>query len=174
VLQSPDSIAATFMVFGGLVGFVLMLFAQAKAQVLNSYSSSLCIANLADALFRWRPGRVTFVLLANAIALAMLYGHILELVEAWIQLMGVLLSALAGVIIMDYYFVGPRLASADGSPVNENESVNWSGVITILSAVFVAHFLLGDYFRLEVLSSIVCVIFIYPLLRLRLLRVSAA
>jgi len=78
VLQSPDSIAATFMVFGGLVGFILMVFAQAKAQVLNSYSSSLCIANLADAVFRWRPGRVVFVVLANIIALVMLYGHILD------------------------------------------------------------------------------------------------
>ena len=183
VLQSPDSIAATFMVFGGLVGFILMLLAQAKAQVLNSYSSSLCIANLADAVFRWRPGRVAFVVLANVIALVMLYGHILELVEAWIQLMGVLLSALASVIIMDYYFVGPRLAT--GNVVQEGtggeglvreddgESVNWSGVIAIFTAVIVAHFVLRDYFRLEVLTSILCVVCVYPLLRLRLLRTSA-
>jgi len=174
VLQSPDSIAATFMVFGGLVGFILMVFAQAKAQVLNSYSSSLCIANLADAVFRWRPGRVVFVVLANIIALVMLYGHILELVEAWIQLMGVLLSALASVIIMDYYFVGPRLASGNGHPANNEESVNWSGVIAIITAVIVAHFLLKDYFRLEVLSSILCVVCVYPLLRLQLLRTSVA
>jgi len=186
VLQSPDSIAATFMVFGGLTGFVLMLFAQAKAQVLNSYSSSLCIANLADAVFRWRPGRVVFVVLANVIALVMLYGHILELVEAWIQLMGVLLSALASVIIMDYYFVSPRLAAGDGhaghddtgredaSREGNGESINWSGVIAIITAVIVAHFVLRDYFRLEVLSSILCVVCVYPLLRLKLLRTSVA
>jgi len=170
VLQSPDSIAATFMVFGGLVGFILMLFAQAKAQVLNSYSSSLCIANLADVVFRWRPGRVAFVVLANVIALLMLYGNILELVEVWIQLMGVLLSALATVIIMDFYFVGPRLASSGVRTGHDDESINWSGVIAIITAVIVAHFLLRDLFRLEVLTSILCVVFVYPLLRLRLLR----
>jgi len=174
VLQSPDSIAATFMVFGGLAGFILMLFAQTKAQVLNSYSSSLCLANLADATLRWRPGRVTFVVLANVIALAMLYGHILELVEAWIQLMGVLLSALASVIIMDYYFVGPRLVAGGRHAARDDEAVNWSGVIAIITAVIVAHFLLGAFFRLEVFSSILCVALVYPLLRLQLLRASAA
>ncbi len=177
VLQSPDSIAATFMVLSGALGFILMLLAQAKAQVLNTYSSSLCIANLADALFRWRPGRVVFVVLANAIALAMLYGHILEMVETWIKLMGVLLSALASVIIMDYYFVGPRLASDNQHTTREDlghsvfqEPVNWSGVIAIIAAAAIAHFMLRNYFKLEVLSSIASVVCIYPLLRLRLFR----
>ncbi len=92
VLQSPDSIAATFMVFAGLLGFVAMIFAQVKTQVLNTYSASLCITNLFDALFSWRPGRVTFVVLANIIGLILLYGHILELVEQWIKLLGVFLD----------------------------------------------------------------------------------
>ena len=170
VLQSPDSIAATFMVFGGLVGFALMLLAQAKAQVLNTYSSSLCIANLFDALLGWRPGRVFFVVLANIIALSMLYGHILEFIEAWIQLLGVLLSALAGVIIMDYYVVGPRLERAGQMVVDE--VVNWSGVITIIVAVILAHYVLQSFLRVEVLGSLLCVATLYPLLRLVLMRPS--
>ncbi len=172
VLQSPDSIGATFMVFGGLVGFVLMLLAQAKAQVLNSYSSSLCIANLFDALLRWRPGRVFFVILANLIALLMLYGHILEFIEAWIRLLGVLLSALAGLIIMDYYVVRPKLKRA--GQVAVDEAVNWSGVITIIVAVILAHYVLQPYLRIEVLGSLLCVATLYPLLRLVIMRPSAA
>jgi cytosine permease len=167
VLQSPDSIAATFIVFGGVVGFILMLLAQAKAQVLNSYSSSLCIANLFDALFRWRPGRVFFVILANIIALTMLYGRILEFVEVWIKLLGVLLSALAAVIIVDYYLVGPRLRRLGREP--DEEAVNWAGVITIITAVVVAHFVLQPYLPVEVLGSLICVATIYPLLRLVLI-----
>ena len=168
VLQSPDSIGATFMVFGGLLGFLLMLLAQAKAQVLNSYSSSLCIANLLDALLRWRPGRVFFVIIANVIALLMLYGHILEFVEAWIQLLGVLLSALAGTIIMDYYVVGPKLKRAGRGGVDE--IVNWSGVVTIIAAVMLAHYVLQPYLRIEVLGSLLCVATLYPLLRLVIMR----
>jgi cytosine permease len=162
VLRSPDSIAATFMVFGGLIGFLLMILAQAKAQVLNNYSSSLCIANFFDALFRWRPGRLTFVILANVIALAMLYGEILHFVEEWIKLLGVLLSALAETIIADYYFVGPRL----GSMAAEPDAVNWAGITSILFAVLCAHWLLKPYQPIEVLTSLACVAVIYPTLRL--------
>lgn len=170
VLQSPDSIAATFMVFGGFIGFLLMLLAQAKAQVLNTYSSSLCIANLFDAVFRWRPGRLTFVILANIIALVMLYGEILHFVEEWIKLLGVLLSALAGTIIMDYYLVAPRLRAAGQ---DAEASVNWAGVITIVAAVLLAHVLLRRYLPIEVLTSLGSVAILYPVLRLTVFRPAA-
>jgi len=166
VLKSPDSIAATFMVFGGAFGFLLMILAQAKAQVLNTYSSSLCLTNLFDALFRWRPGRITFVVLANVIALVMLYGEILHFVEAWIRLLGVLLSALAATIILDYYVVSRRLANVPPQPA----VVNWAGVIAIVAAVFGAHWLLRPYQPIEVLTSLACVGVIYPALRLTVFR----
>jgi cytosine permease len=164
VLRSPDSIAATFMVFGGAGGFLLMVLAQAKAQVLNTYSSSLCIANLCDALFGWRPGRLAFVVLANLIALAMLYGRILHFVEAWISLLGVLLAALAAVIIMDFYVAAPRLPRARGP-----ESVNRAGVLTLVVAILLAHFVLSRWMPVEVLGALACVVVLYPLLRLKLL-----
>jgi len=174
LLQSPDSIAATFMVFGGMVGFLLMILAQAKAQVLNNYSSSLCIANLFDALFGWRPGRLTFVILANIIALLMLYGDILHFVEEWIKLLGVLLSALAATIIVDYFFVSPRFSSVDSTVDDSPTSVNWAGIVAIVSAVILAHWLLKPVQPVEVLSSLVCVAVIYPVLRLTVFRPSGA
>ncbi|MEX2123515.1 MAG: cytosine permease [Woeseia sp.] len=170
LLQSPDSIAATFMVFGGVTGFLLMILAQAKAQVLNTYSSSLCIANLFDALVHWRPGRLTFVVLANLIALAMLYGEILHFVEEWIKLLGVLLSALAATIIVDYYIVSPRFPAAAGEPATESAVVNWAGVTSIIVAVFAAHWLLQPFQPIEVLTSLVCVAVVYPALRFTVFR----
>jgi len=166
VLRSPDSIAATFMVFGGVTGFLLMILAQAKAQVLNTYSSSLCLANLGDALAGWRPGRFTFVVLANAIALGMLYGEILHFVEDWIKLLGVLLSALAGTIILDYYVVRHRVRPTSSPPA----AINWAGVIAILAAVYGAHWLFRPYQPVEVLTSLALVALIYPALRLTLFR----
>lgn len=165
VLNSPDSIAAVFMVFGGVVGFVLMIIAQSKAQVLNCYSASLCLSNLFDALFGWRPGRFTFVIFANVIALMMLYGHILELVEAWLSLLGVLLSSLAGVILVDYYLVKPWLEMR-ATVTHDAENINWAGVITILASIFSAHYLLNDIIKIEVISSCMVVLIGYPLLRL--------
>jgi cytosine permease len=109
--------------------------------------------------------------LANFIALLMLYGHILEFIEAWIRLLGVLLSALAGLIIMDYYVVGPKLKRAGQTAVDE--AVNWPGVITIIVAVILAHYVLEPYLRIEVLGSLLCVAALYPLLRLVIMRPSA-
>lgn len=40
VLQSPDRMAVTFVEFGGLVGFLLMIHTNAEAQVLNTCSAS--------------------------------------------------------------------------------------------------------------------------------------
>ncbi len=99
-------------------------------------------------------------------ALGMLYGEILHFVEAWIRLLGVLLSALAATIILDYYVVSPRLKPA--SP--ELAAVNWAGVIAIVAAVFSAHWLLKPYQPIEVLTSLVCVGVIYPSLRLTVFR----
>lgn len=165
VLKSPDSIAAAFIIFGQFAGFALMMAAQAKTQVLNTYSSSLSVANLADALFGWRPGRIHFVVIANIIALLMLYGHILELVEAWIKLLSVLLSALASVIIADFFIVRPRL-EARGIDCSKPREVNWIGVASIALAVGSAHYLLKPYQPVEVLTSIVVTLVCYSALML--------
>lgn len=147
-LQSPDSVAATFIVFGGLTGTVLMLLAQSKAQVLNTYSASLALANLADAAGGWRPGRLSFVVLANIIALLMLYGRILALVEAWITLLGVVTAALAGVIIADYY-LRPRGDTPAAPP-----RFHLPGIAAIVLATVGAHYWLVDLVPIEFLSAI--------------------
>jgi cytosine permease len=165
VLNSPDSIASAFMLFGGVIGFLLMIVAQAKAQVLNVYGASLSLTNFFDALFNWQPGRFIFVLIANIIALLMLYGHILELVEAWIGLLGVLLSTLSGVILIDYFIVTPLLEKKASTAI-KTESINWAGLITILSSVILAHYVLADIITIEVITACLTVFVLYPLLRL--------
>ena len=165
VLNSPDSIAAAFMLFGGVIGFFLMIMAQAKAQVLNCYGASLSLTNFFDALFDWRPGRFIFVLMANVIALLMLYGHILELVEVWIGLLGILLSTLSGIILVDFFIVTPLMEKKSHSSL-KTESINWAGVITILSSVILAHYVLTDIIVIEVISAGLIVVMFYPLLRM--------
>jgi cytosine permease len=110
--------------------------------------------------------------LANVIALLMLYGEILHFVEEWIKLLGVLLSALATTIILDYYVVSRRAAGGAGAGAGAWEPVNWAGVIAILGAVVCAHWLFRPYQPIEVLTSIVAVAVIYLPLRLTVLRPS--
>jgi cytosine permease len=96
----------------------------------------------------------------------MLYGEILHFVEAWIRLLGVLLSALAATIILDYYVVSRRLKQVPEALAE----VNWAGVIAILAAVYFAHWLLRPYQPIEVLTSLASVAVIYPALRLTIFR----
>ena len=103
--------------------------------------------------------------MANVIALLMLYGHILELVEVWIGLLGVLLSTLSGIILVDFFIVTPLLEKKSHSSMNI-ESINWAGVITILSSVILAHYVLTDIIVIEVITAGLIVIMLYPLLRL--------
>jgi cytosine permease len=161
LLRSSDSITATFMVFAEATGVILMFLAQVKTQVLNTYRSSLCLANLFNAQFSWRPGRVAFVVLANIIALLMLYEHILEFVEAWIKPLSVLLSSLASVIIVDYFVVSPRLNTA-----KRDKAINWAAVISIIAAVVLAHWELRPVISIQVITSIGSVVVLYPLLRM--------
>jgi cytosine permease len=48
--------------------------------------------------------------------------------------------------------------------------VNWSGVLALLTAVFTAHFVLRRWLPVEVLGALACVVVLYPLLRLGVLR----
>ncbi len=164
-LQSPDSIASAFIIFGGVIGAVLMVLAQSKAQVLNTYSGSLALTNLFDVTVGWRPGRIVFVVLANLIGLVMLYGKILALVNAWITILGVITTALAMLMIVDYFIVRPKLGTSDVSAAPD-EAVNWSGVISVVAATVLAHYVLDDVIQVQFFTSALTVLIVYPLLRL--------
>lgn len=164
-LQSPDSIASAFIIFGGVLGAVLMVLAQSKAQVLNTYSGSLALTNLFDVAFNWRPGRIVFVVLANLIGLVMLYGKILALVNAWITILGVMTTALAMLMICDYFIVRPRLGQTDIAAHRE-ETVNWSGVVSVVAATVLAHYVLAPWQPVQFFTSAVTVLVVYPALRL--------
>ncbi len=167
-LASPSSIASTFVIFGGAIGAALMVLAQSKAQVLNTYSGSLALTNLFDAAFGWRPGRFTFVVIANVIGIGMLYGKLLALVNSWITILGVLTTSLAGVIVADYFIV-PRLARV-ATTGQHIESVNWAGVFTIAIGTCLAHYVLRSVVRIEFFTSLLVSLILYPVLRIFVFR----
>ncbi|WCT79146.1 purine-cytosine permease family protein [Novosphingobium humi] len=165
-LQSPDSITAAFVVLGGAMGTLLLVLAQGKTQVLNTYSASLSLSNLFDAL-HFRPGRFTFVVMGNVLGLLMIYGNLLELINSWVTMLGVLTTAFAGIIVADFYIVR-RIMNTEltGSFVN-TESINWSGVITLMIAVLSSHYLLHGIFPVEGITTLAVCLIVYPLLRLQ-------
>ena len=167
--MAQNNTGAYFVIFAGIAGFVLMYVAQAKAQVLNTYSGSLSLSNFFDALFGWRPGRLAMVVLGNAIGLAMTAGGILALLQAWLGVLGILTTSFVGVILADYYFVrrGVRARRDDV------EAYNAAGLATITAATACAWWLQSagaGIFRLGFLVALVLSLTLYPLLRTTVLK----
>jgi cytosine permease len=169
-LASPSSIASTFIIFGGVLGAILMLLAQSKAQVLNTYSGSLALANFSDAVIGWRPGRFVFVVLANVIGLVMLYGKLLALVNSWITVLGVLTTSLAGVVVADFYIVRKGDKQQATRVTRQSEAFNWAGIVTILVGTGMAHYIMQGIVRIEFFTSLVVSLVLYPVLRLAVFR----
>lgn len=162
-----NNAGAFFVVLAGTLGFVLMWVAQVKAQVLNTYSGSLSLTNLADGLFGRSPSRVVMVVVGNVIGLLMVAGDILGLIGSYLGILGVTTTALASVIIADYFIVRRRrVADPD-----ETESVNWAGVVSVVGAS-----LLGGVLQetgvtpLGFVVALVVVLVAYPVLRTTVLR----
>lgn len=168
-LQSPDSVAAAFIVFGGFLGTALMLLAQTKAQVLNTYSASLSLTNLLDATLGWRPGRLTFVVLANVLALLMMVGSILDWFNAFITVLGILTTCFSAISIADYFLVRPRLDAAQLAR-NQSEAFNWAGILVCALGFVLAHYVLNSVIKLEFFTAVIFSLLAYPPLRLAMLR----
>jgi len=168
-LESPDSIVAAFVVLGGAMGAWLLVLAQGKTQVLNNYAASLSLSNLFDAL-NLRMGRLTFVVLANVIGLLMLYGSILELIDSWVTILGVLVTAFAGIVVADYYIVKTLLGREPKAVQEEPENVNWAGVVTLLVSAFMAHYVLASILPIQAITTLIISILLYPLLRTTVLK----
>lgn len=158
VLNSPDSVASAFIVFGGALGGILMVLAQSKAQVLNTYSSSLSLTSLSDSTINWRPGRITFVVLANVVSAMFLIGSILSWFNTFITVLGVLMTCYAGIILADYFIVSRR------NPAAATPSINWPGVATTVISFVLAHYVLNTLIPIEFFTSLIGALVLYPLL----------
>lgn len=168
--MSPEGVTAAFLLFGGGIGVALMILAQGKAQVLNTYSGSLALSNLFDAV-GLRMNRVVMVVIANAVGLLMVAFGILDQFNAWIEILGVITTAFAGIMIVDYFFVSRKLGRSEAL---STESVNWAGVITTVVATILAHFVLNKIVTIQFFTSLGVSVLLYPLLRLALFRPSSA
>lgn len=168
-IENPDRVAAAFIIFGGVIGAVLMVLAQSKAQVLNTYSSALSLTNMFDAIFSWRPGRIVFVVLANLLSLVFLYEEILTFFNDFLKTLGILTTCFGGIMLADYFFVRPRLGHRDTS-IYGADLVNWAGVLSIAAGFVMAHYILHDIIQIEFFTALAFSFFVYPVLRLYVLR----
>ncbi|MCG2622582.1 cytosine permease [Arthrobacter sp. I2-34] len=153
---------AYFVILSGFLGFLVMYAAQIKAQVINTYSGSLTLANLYDAVLGRKPNRIAMVVAANVIALISVWANILGVITQYLGLLGILTFSLCALVIADFFIVRKR-RPADTAKV---ERFNWAGLIAVVAGSGVSYFLTATgIFPLGFLLTLVLTPLIYVLLR---------
>ena len=164
-VENPDRVAAAFIIFGGALGALLMFLANAKAQVLNTYSASLSLTNIMDALFGWKPGRIVFVVAANLLSLLFLYGEIISWFKSFLIILSILTMSFSGIMLADYFIVKRWLRRTNSLP-RDVQRVNRAGVITIICSFVLSHYVLNRIIPIEFVTAIMVSLLLYPLLSL--------
>ncbi|MER5179116.1 hypothetical protein ABT009_12230 [Streptomyces sp. NPDC002896] len=160
--MSHSNVGGYFIVLAGVLGFVVMYAAQAKAQVINTYSGSLALSNLSDAVTRRSPGRFWMVVAGNVIGLLAIKGDILDLINSWLGVLGILTTSLCTLVITDFFWVRRRRPA----PADRVENFNWAGILAMLAASTVAYTLTKTgVTHLGFLVALVLTGLLYPLLR---------
>lgn len=164
--MSQANPGAYFIVLAGFIGFIVMYAAQAKAQVINTYSGSLALSNLSDALFRTSPGRLVMVVLGNVIGLIAIWANILDQINKWLGALGILTTSLCVLMIVDYFVV----RRGEAARADRVERFNWAGVIALVVSSVIAYELQDhDVTHLGFLVAMVLTTVIYAGLRLTIL-----
>ncbi|ROO86023.1 cytosine permease [Actinocorallia herbida] len=160
--MTTSDAGAYFIVLGGAIGFIVMYAAQAKAQVINTYSGSLALSNFFDATTGRAIGRFWWVVIGNVIGLLAVWGDILGFINGWLGALGILTTSLCTLVIVDFFVVRKQVAAS----TERVENFNWAGIVTLLAASGIAYALVeADVTGLGFAVALVLTAIGYPLLR---------
>lgn len=140
IVEKVQSLAHTnagayFVMLAGMIGFLVMMAAQVKAQVINAYSGSLSLTNLVDALFHTKTSRILMLVLANVIAIAAVMGGILGMFVQFLGALGVATFSLCALIVADYFI----LRNQQDAALHKVERFNWAGIIAMVVGFVVSY-----------------------------------
>lgn len=161
-----NNVGGDFIILGGVVGLILMVLAQGKVQVLNTYLASLALSNAGDA-FGFRPGRFWMIVIANIIGLIFIVGNLMGLILSWLAFIGILTTSQAVIMLADFFIVNKGKDVHQITP----PQVNWAGVVTIIVAT-VLSFLLAKVIPILFITAVVVSVILYPLLRKNVFKES--
>lgn len=161
---------AYFIILSTGVGYALMCVAQAKVQVLNTYSGSLALSNLYQVLTGRHPNRLVMIMLTQVVCLIMIAAGVFNKLSGFISVLGIVVVGFIALAVADFYLVG----RGRRTELAEVESVDWAGVLTLAFASIVAYLLVeSGVFPFGFVTSTVLVLVAYPVVRLKLIKPRA-
>ncbi|WED70288.2 cytosine permease [Pectobacterium colocasium] len=146
LVGTEDLVEVFFSIGLGMSAIVVLIFAQWTTNSTNLVSASLGLSVVIRALSR----PVLVVLMAIA-GLLLAYNGMINNFTQFLSLLGVLISPIAGVYLVEYYFIkSSRLQKSvsEASFLNVAAAISWSlgSIVSLLTS--------PDFFDLFTISSI--------------------
>ncbi|MBS4429820.1 cytosine permease [Pectobacterium punjabense] len=146
LVGTEDLVEVFFSIGLGMSAIVVLIFAQWTTNSTNLVSASLGLSVVIRAL-----SRPTLVVLMAIVGLLLAYNGMINNFTQFLSLLGVLISPIAGVYLVEYYFIkSSRLQKnvSEASFLNVAAAISWSlgSIVSLLTS--------PDFFDLFTISSI--------------------
>ncbi|WP_075618305.1 purine-cytosine permease family protein [Paenisporosarcina indica] len=155
----------------GLGGVLFTMLTQIRINITNIYSSSLSLSNFFENVFRFKPGRRFWVVVAGVVSMILMLGGIVNHLDTAMTFQGVFLLTWAAILVTDALIVkkllkiGPRYFEARQenlyrwNPVGVVPLIVASGLGTIAALGYMGPFLQSTAaFFAAILAAILTVI----------------
>ncbi|MEH0832596.1 cytosine permease [Pectobacterium cacticida] len=146
LVGTEDLVEVFFSIGLGISAIIVLIFAQWTTNSTNLVSASLGLSVVIRAL-----SRPVLVVLMAIVGLFLAYNGMINSFTRFLSLLGVLISPIAGVYLVEYYFIkSSRLqkSTTEASFLNVAAAISWSfgSIVSLLTS--------PDFFDLFSLSSI--------------------
>jgi purine-cytosine permease-like protein len=121
----------------GLGGVLFTLLTQIRINITNIYSASLSLSNFFENMFKFKPGRRFWIVVAGVISMALMLGGILDHLDTAMTFQGVFLLTWAAILVTDALVVKKRLKiGADYYEARQENLYKWNpvGVVPLIVA----------------------------------------
>lgn len=98
----------------GVIGTIILIAATLKINDWNLYSSSLGFVNLIDTLFRRRVNRAVMTIVLGVVGTALAAAGILDRFTDFLNILGIAVPPVAGIMVAEYFVVRRWRADLDG------------------------------------------------------------
>jgi len=154
---SPDIVAVVYTI-SGLLGIIVIVSATTKANTPNLYVATLGITNLIEGFSKKKFHRGTMTLIFGIIGTVLSVLGVLNLFVGFMSLLGVVLPPIAGIMVVDYFFLKRSRKELDesrerGELPEFTEKWNIIGIISWAVAIVFAF--LTPEFGIQSINSLI-------------------
>ncbi len=140
-----DNIVDIMMTLTGWVGASIVIFSTVKLNDVNLYSSSLGLSTMLNSLFNVTINRATLTWVLGITGTVLSMIGIINYFTTFLTILGVAIPPVAGIIVVDYYFLKRDRKVLDESRARGELPASVDKWNPVAIAVWIVAFLIGQF-----------------------------